>query len=53
MAVGCGHTMQIAQMHAAENALIEQAHLFPILKSSGKKKTSEESEALRKRFFLL
>ncbi|VDN05000.1 unnamed protein product [Thelazia callipaeda] len=34
LAVGCGHTMQLAQMHAAENALIKRADLFPTLKSA-------------------
>uniref|UniRef100_A0A158R4D2 Ribonuclease 3 n=1 Tax=Syphacia muris TaxID=451379 RepID=A0A158R4D2_9BILA len=49
LAVGFGHTMQIAQMHAAENALVEQAHLFPILKSNSKKKLPDENDCSRKK----
>ncbi|KAL3985500.1 Ribonuclease-III-like family protein [Acanthocheilonema viteae] len=36
LAVGCGHTMQLAQMHAAENALIKRSDLFPTLKNTAK-----------------
>ncbi|VDK69958.1 unnamed protein product [Litomosoides sigmodontis] len=34
LAVGCGHTMQLAQMRAAENALIKRSDLFPSLKNT-------------------
>ncbi|OZC05078.1 RNase3 domain protein [Onchocerca flexuosa] len=36
LAVGCGHTMQLAQMRAAENALIKRSDLFPTLKNTTK-----------------
>ncbi|KAM3717120.1 Ribonuclease [Dirofilaria immitis] len=37
LAVGCGHTMQLAQMRAAENALIKRSDLFPTLKNTTKR----------------
>ncbi|VDM36853.1 unnamed protein product [Toxocara canis] len=47
LAVGSGHTMQIAQMHAAENALIEQAHLFPALKPLTRRRNEEQKRTRR------
>ncbi|MFH4979193.1 hypothetical protein AB6A40_005902 [Gnathostoma spinigerum] len=46
LAVGTGHTMQLAQMQAAENALIEQADLFPTLKVS-KRRDKDHSKPRR------
>nr|AEF32762.1 DROSHA [Ascaris suum] len=47
LAVGSGHTMQIAQMHAAENALIEQAHLFPALRPPAKRWNDDQKRSRR------
>ena len=44
LADGYGHTIQLAQMRAAENALTKQCELFPILKAEGKKKIEEPKE---------
>uniref|UniRef100_A0AAF5PTB3 Ribonuclease 3 n=1 Tax=Wuchereria bancrofti TaxID=6293 RepID=A0AAF5PTB3_WUCBA len=41
LAVGCGHTMQLAQMRAAENALIKRSDLFPTLKNTAKHSTMQ------------